>query len=241
MPILYALIAKKQNIILCDYTSHTGNFQMVTMQLLQTQVQPDSARSLELDDFHFHYINEDGLNIMAMCDKTTDKKLAFMFIQDVRKTFLDTYTPREIDLAKGYSLKSFGSQFIKPKMEMYNENPTIANDDKAEKLLSDMKYLKDNMVENIEALIQRDGKIEIMAETAMQLSTVSNSYKTRSRKLKENERRKRWMLCIIGTVVLIIILAIIAWLVFGNSENKDHSNGIALPAANQEEMAYFLK
>ena len=104
---------------------------------------------------------------MAMCDKTVEKKLAFMFIQDVRKTFLEIYTPREIDLAKGYSLKSFGSQYIKPKMEMYNENPQIANDDKAEKLLSDMKYLKDNMVENIEALIQRDGKIEIMAETAM--------------------------------------------------------------------------
>ena len=34
MPILYVLIAKKSNIVLCDYTSHTGNFQQITMQLL---------------------------------------------------------------------------------------------------------------------------------------------------------------------------------------------------------------
>ena len=80
MPIFYALIAKKNNIILCDYTSHTGNFQMVTMQLLQTQIQPESAKSLELDDFHFHYINSAGLLVMCMADKQVDKKLAFMFI-----------------------------------------------------------------------------------------------------------------------------------------------------------------
>ena len=46
---------------------------------------------------------------MVMSDKEVEKKLAFMFLQDVKKTFEDTYTQREIDLAKGYSLKSFGS------------------------------------------------------------------------------------------------------------------------------------
>ena len=53
---------------------------MITMQLLQTQVAPDTARSLELDDFLFHYINNSGLLVMCMADKTVDKKLAFMFI-----------------------------------------------------------------------------------------------------------------------------------------------------------------
>jgi len=39
--------------------------------------------------------------------------------------------------------------------------------DKADQLLNDMLHLKDNMVENIESLIQRDGKIEVMAEKAL--------------------------------------------------------------------------
>ena len=34
MGIFYVIIAKKTNVILCDYTSHTGNFQEITMQLL---------------------------------------------------------------------------------------------------------------------------------------------------------------------------------------------------------------
>ena len=79
MPLYYALIAKKSSIVLCDFTSHTGNFQMITMQLL-AQVQNDTAKTLELDDFHFHYVNHNGLLVMVMSDKDVEKKLAFMFL-----------------------------------------------------------------------------------------------------------------------------------------------------------------
>ena len=54
MSIFYTLVAKRQNIILCDYTTHTGNFQVVTMQVLQ-QIVPDTSKTLELEDFFFHY------------------------------------------------------------------------------------------------------------------------------------------------------------------------------------------
>jgi hypothetical protein len=73
---------------------------------------------------------------------------------------------------------------MKPKMSLYNDNPTMVKD-KADVVLENMINLKEDMVENIENLIQRDGKIEIIAEKALQLSTVSNSYKQRSKKLKE--------------------------------------------------------
>ena len=89
-----------------------------------------------------------------MADKEVSKKLAFMFIQEIRGAFYEQYTKTEIDNAKGYSLKSFGNQVLKPKLEMYNDNPAIAdNEDKANKVLADMKHLKDSMVENIESLI----------------------------------------------------------------------------------------
>ena len=54
MGIFYVLIAKKNNVILCDYTSHTGNFQVITMQLL-SQIVPDTSKTLELEDYFFHY------------------------------------------------------------------------------------------------------------------------------------------------------------------------------------------
>ena len=114
----------------------------------------------------FHYINMKGILTLCMADKTVAKKLAFTFLQDIRKTFEETYSHHDIEEAKGYQLKSFGVEYLKPKMLAYNENPSAFND-KADKLLNDMLHLKDNMVENIESLIQRDGKIEVIAEKAM--------------------------------------------------------------------------
>ena len=62
---------------------------------------------------------------------------------------------------------------MKPKMNFYNENPDCATD-KADELLNKMLTLKEDMVENIESLIQRDGKIDVIAEKAHRLSVVSH-------------------------------------------------------------------
>lgn len=68
MSIYYALIAKKLNIILCDYTSYSGNFQQYTMQLIN-RIEPDQKKTFELEEYFFHYINADGLTVLCMTDK----------------------------------------------------------------------------------------------------------------------------------------------------------------------------
>ena len=101
-------------------------------------------------------------------------------------------------------------------MENYNNNPNMVTD-KADVLFKNMMNLKENMVENIESLIERDGKIEIIAEKALQLSAVSNSFKSKSKKLKEKERKKR--LCYIAIVsgLIIVFVLFAAYEVFGTS------------------------
>ena len=47
----------------------------------------------------------------------------------------------------------------------YNKNPIIASD-KTDELLKDLHGMKDMMVENLDKLLQRDGKIEIIASKA---------------------------------------------------------------------------
>ncbi len=151
MAIFYVLIAKKGNVILCDYTSHTGNFQVVTMQLIQ-KIQPDTSKTLELEEYLFHYTHQNGVLIMCMADKEVNQKLAFTFLQDVRQAFVDTYTSRDIENATSFSLKSFGNETLRPKMQQYNDNPDLVKD-KADELLQNMLDLKENMVENIDKLI----------------------------------------------------------------------------------------
>ena len=64
----------------------------------------------------------------------------------------DRYTKRELEAAQSYSLKTFGSEGIKPKMQMYNDNPDKIID-KTDEVFKKMVDLKENMIENIENLI----------------------------------------------------------------------------------------
>lgn len=79
MPLYYSLISKRSNIVLCDYTDYSGNFQQYTARLME-RIEPDTKKTFELEEFLFHYINEDGLTIMCMSDKTTQKKISFAFL-----------------------------------------------------------------------------------------------------------------------------------------------------------------
>ena len=224
MAIFYAIVAKKNNIILCDYTSHTGNFQQITMQLLK-QIQPDTCKTLELEDYMFHYTHQNGILVLCMADNQVNNKLAFTFLEDIRQLLVENYTTRDIENAKSYSLKSFGTEFIKPRMQMYNSNPNIVTD-KADQLFQNMMNLKENMVENIESLIERDGKIEIIAEKALQLSAVSNSFKQKSKKLKEQERKKRMCYIVIVSLLLLVFVLFGAYALFGggSSSSSDTSS-----------------
>jgi hypothetical protein len=71
------------------------------------RIEPETKKTFELEDFLFHYINEDGLTVLCMTDKAIQKKIAFAFMQDVRKTVLNNYTARELENAKAYSLTTF--------------------------------------------------------------------------------------------------------------------------------------
>lgn len=71
------------------------------------RVEADTKKTFELEDFMFHYINEDGLTIMCMTDKAINKKIPFACMQDVRKSLLQTYSLREIENAKAYGLQTF--------------------------------------------------------------------------------------------------------------------------------------
>ena len=104
-----------------------------------------------------------------MADKNLHQKLAFSFLGEIRSALEERYTKRELEAAQSYSLKTFGIDTIKPKMQIYNDNPEMIVD-KTDEVFQKMVDLKEYMIENIENLIQRDGKIEIIAEKALNFS-----------------------------------------------------------------------
>ena len=65
MSLYYTVIARKNNIVLTDWTEHLGDVQKLTFEVMK-QVLPDTSKTLEVDDHHFHYTNGNGLMIMVV-------------------------------------------------------------------------------------------------------------------------------------------------------------------------------
>lgn len=51
--------------------------------------------------------------------------------------------------------------------------------EKSDELIRELHGLKDAMVENLDRLIERDGKIEVILQKAESLSTYSKTYRAR--------------------------------------------------------------
>ena len=110
MPIYYALLAKHTDtaLVLAEYTPYQGNFQKIAREIMG-RIQDNTMKTFELEDFFFHYINENGLSAMCMTDKTFERKLTFAFLQDLKQSLLNVYTPRDLQNAGQNSLQTFNT------------------------------------------------------------------------------------------------------------------------------------
>ena len=117
MPLYYTLIGKSDRgtqFVLCDFTSYVGNFHDITTKLMP-RIEPNTMKTWELDEFFFHYINEDGITLLCMTDKGYKRKQAFAFLQDLKKALMRRYSSFELDRAGAHSLNTF-SETIREKM-----------------------------------------------------------------------------------------------------------------------------
>ena len=107
MPIYYALVGKASGcVVLTDFTTYVGNFHSITQKLMP-RIEANTMKTFELDEFFFHYINEDGIVVLCMTDKAYKRKQAFAFLGDVKKSLLKRYNHMELNNAGAHSINTF--------------------------------------------------------------------------------------------------------------------------------------
>ena len=88
--IVYALIARGRT-VLAEFTSRHGNFSTVTRALLSKIPAADGRMSYVCDDHVFHYAVHDGITYLCMADSEGKRRIAFAFLEDVRRRFEANY------------------------------------------------------------------------------------------------------------------------------------------------------
>jgi hypothetical protein len=101
-----------------------------------------------------------------------------------------------------------GSEILKKKMGYYNSHPITTT--KGE-IIENLNLAKDVMIENVEALLKRDDKIDIIAKKSDDLKAFSNNLSGLAENIrkKESEKNNMFIYLIVAVILIIIILVYI--------------------------------
>lgn len=212
MSIIYALVAKNDDQVLCEYTEYKGNFEQISRTILR-KIQKNSRGGLTYDEsYNFSYINENNLTYLSMSDAKYPNEFIFSYLEDIQSKFKEKYTQTQIDEALSYSLNTEFKDVLKGKLEYYNN--------KAEKSKDSINKLKESIVETKGVLLnsqdilgQRGDKVNLIVQKADLLRMDSNSYLENAQKLKKYSMWRRIkQLCIL--IVIVITIVLIFYLLF---------------------------
>lgn len=197
MPIIYGLIAKRNN-ILVEASSATGNFNAVARKLLGRLT--GTNMSYVYDNYTFHYSVDNELIYLCMTDQQFDRKVAFSFLIDIKNRFLAQFgIPSETLSSVVY--QSF-SQDMKKQMEVFSDKSV----DRIQKVKGDVDDLRIQVEQNIDKVLDRQEKIELLVDKTDELNNSAQQFKRKSTQLKRAMWWKNVKLWIV--VIIVILLAI---------------------------------
>ncbi|KAG0226567.1 Vesicle-associated membrane protein [Mortierella sp. GBA43] len=226
MSIIYALIARG-TVILTEYTSSSGNFTTVTEAILEKIPPNNSKLTYVYDRYLFHYICEDGLTYMCMTDDSFGRRIPFAFLQDIKQKFLDQYgQERALSSLVPYSMNEFSRTIAKQMQqqqqqqqqpqqqqqqqrqdeeEYYSTNPNV---DKIRQVQGEIEQVKDVMVHNIERVLERGERIELLVDKTDNLNQQAYAFKKRSVNLKRAMwyKNMKLTLALAGVILFLVYL-----------------------------------
>ena len=139
-----------------------------------------------------------------MLSENVENKDAFSFLNEVKNEILKNFGLDELMNTNGLQLNS-GKEILKKKMGYYNSHPITTSNGE---IIENLNLAKDAMIENVEALLERDDKIDIIAKKSDDLKDYSNNISNIVENIRnrESERKNKYMAYLFILVGLIIIL-----------------------------------
>jgi len=207
MTILYALVSRQQ-IVLAENinNSATGNFPTVTRVLLEKIPEQDGKMTYVYDEYVFHYIVENGICYLCMSDEKNKHRIPFAFLEDTKNNFLMKFGLETAQQAIAFAMNEDFKSLLNERMEYYNSDEADRSIDNIGNVKSQIDEVKDVMVQNIERVLERGEKIELLVDKTDQLNQQAFRFESSSRSLR---RTLYWrqMRCraIVGLVVLITL------------------------------------
>jgi len=93
MSIIYVLIARGQ-CVLTEFTESSGNFPLISLQVLKAC---DNRKYVKYaSSGYMYYILNAECTYMVLCEQSYSERIAFNFLETIRKSFIGSYNEQKI-------------------------------------------------------------------------------------------------------------------------------------------------
>eukprot|EP00201_Polytomella_parva_P016893 CAMPEP_0175051354 /NCGR_PEP_ID=MMETSP0052_2-20121109/7749_1 /TAXON_ID=51329 ORGANISM="Polytomella parva, Strain SAG 63-3" /NCGR_SAMPLE_ID=MMETSP0052_2 /ASSEMBLY_ACC=CAM_ASM_000194 /LENGTH=186 /DNA_ID=CAMNT_0016315621 /DNA_START=138 /DNA_END=698 /DNA_ORIENTATION=- len=160
-------------------------------------------------DFHtFNFLTHEDFTYLVVADEAYGRQIPFSFLERVRDEFVERYKEKGLR-ASAHSLdRSFGPR-LKSHMEYCVAHPEEIT--KVAAIQKKVAEVKDVMVENIEKVLERGEKIEVLVDKTDELRSQAEQFQKKGRLL----RTKMWwqnMRMKLAIVFCVFLLAVVIFL-----------------------------
>jgi vesicle-associated membrane protein 7 len=194
-----------KDVILADYGSKQGAYTQVVKRILEQIPPQDNKMSYSFEKLYFHYVVSEGLTYLCIADEAFGRRIPFAYLDDIRGRFKSTYGDRGRSTIP-HAMQSDFSRILQKQMEYYSNNE---NADRIIQLRRDLQDVKDIMVSNIDKILDRGQKIDILVDKTENLTSTSAVFKKKAVELKRVMWWKNAKLMILVVVVILIIIYVI--------------------------------
>ncbi|XP_076882829.1 vesicle-associated membrane protein 721-like [Bidens hawaiensis] len=206
--LIYSFVARG-TVILSEYTEFTGNFTSIAAQCLQKLPATNNKFTYTCDGHTFNYLVQDGFTYCVVAIESVGRQIPMAFLERIKDDFNKKYAGGKAATAVANSLnKEFGPK-LKEQMQYCVDHPEEVS--KLSKVKAQVSEVKGVMMENIEKVLDRGEKIELLVDKTETLHSQAQGFRTQGTQL----RRKMWFKNMkIKLIVLAIIIALILVIFF---------------------------
>ena len=202
---IYSLIANSKKVVLAEYLELKGNFPQIVRVLLE-KIEKKGKVIINYDDYKIQYLFENNL-ILILFSMNVEDNIAFAYLNDLKTEITGKYSIEELNNMNSLQFEE-GKKILENRFLYYKYGAVITMKGQ---MIKNLNLARDAVIDNLENLIERDKKMDIIIHKSDNLLEFSNNLSSIGEAFNKNEenKRKNKYLCFFIFIIIIIILIII--------------------------------
>lgn len=197
--------------ILADYTDFSGNFAGIAAQCLQKLPATNNKFTYSCDGHTFNYLVDNGFTYCVVAVESVGRQIPIAYLERIKEDFTNRYGGGKAAIAVANSLKKEFGPKLKEQMQFCMDHPEEVS--KLAKVKAQVSEVKGVMMENIEKVLDRGEKIELLVDKTENLRSQAQVFRQQGGQIKrkmwwQNMKIKLIVLAILIVLILIIVLSI---------------------------------